>query len=166
MFAILVAASASVSHVTLRGVNEVKTSSLNKHTEDGLPRSWRVDQRQRDARQTSRTWEADELPVRALREVASYACRLTGSARSARTERRKLGVQFLCVKSVLQGESGPPVRLCQYMKHSCLFGNLRFKRPASNASIRTSGSNSRRCVCLGIASDAVTRYDSIPAPIR
>ena len=98
MFAILVAASASVSHVTLRGLGQ---NQLLKHMEDDLPRSWRVDQRQRDARQTSRTWEADELPVRALREVASYAGRLTGSARSARTERRKLGVQLLCVKSVL-----------------------------------------------------------------
>ena len=73
-----------------------------------LPSSRRVDQGQGDTCQTGRAWEAHELSVDALRELAADARVLSGSAGRACGECRELRVQPLCVDTILQSEGRPP----------------------------------------------------------
>lgn len=86
----------------------------SRKPKSGSPRSGRVDQRQRNTRQSSRAREAHELPVDTLCELALDTRVLARSARRASRERRKLRVQRLSVLAVLQSERCPPVECVRH----------------------------------------------------
>jgi hypothetical protein len=73
-----------------------------------LPRSRRVHQRQGNTRQSSSAREAYKLPIGTLRKLALYTRNLSSRARGARGESRKLSVQVLSIKAVLEGKSSSP----------------------------------------------------------